>query len=307
MQLSEILAPWEYDGNAPPTVILGSQLLYKGSSVRFELLHQGTEDARLAFRMGEDDGSWTSTERMELCAPLKEATRCVVSALDKEAYVRLFHVGSEREAVRVEPKGIGRWRGWRDLESPFSLGRRISKMKSSQTREWMEKLLAQPSSDLVFAREFSRCDGSERRRRIYDFANEEDSRLAEEELYNLCRQSLQSDRELWIGVARIGWWLRPSFGSRPQATWHVQARGAVVQLSKRLESWANVLDQVCLPRSITEHLCLREWLEMHSVSIKGQLNAPSAHEQIEAHLALREWARAHLPPDVRAEMEERGF
>ena len=304
MQLSNILAPWEYDANAVPTVILGSELFYKESPVRFELLHQGTEDARLAFRVGEDDGSWTATERMELVAPFEEVAQCVVYALDKEAYVRLFHIGSEREAVRVEPNGIGHWRGWRELESPFSLGRRISKMKSSQTRNWIEKLLAQSSSDIAFAREFSRCDGFERRRLIFGFASEDEQRIAESELEALCCYALRAYMVLLSGTSPIQWDLAASHPRSPASFWHFCEVGGVFGRSEGLDEWAKILEQFGPLQPDTKHLCLREWFFKSPMLAQGQLDAPTAHEQIEAHLALRDWASGHLPPDVRAELEE---
>jgi len=307
MRLSDILAPWEYDANAPPTLIWESQLFYKRRPIRFELLDQGTEHARLAFRIGQDNGSWTAAQGIEPSASFAEVVGCVLSAIEKEAYIRLFHVSSDLEAVRVAPDGIGYWRGWHDLESPFSVGRRISKMKSSQTRNWVEKLLAQPSSDVAFAREFSRCDGFKKRRQIFGFASEDEQRIAESELEALCCQVLQAHIVLGDGATNIHWNLIASHPRSPACFWHFREDGGTFGRSPRLDDWAKILEQFGPLHPNTKHLCLREWFSKPSVLAEGQLSAPTAHEQIEAHLALRQWAQSHLPPDVRAELEELGF
>lgn len=299
MRIEEILAPWEFNQSAPPRLILSGELLFEERACRFALLDEPSEATRLVFRLGEDDGSWTATGWGWPSATHDYVEQRVLKALQNEACVRSFPLGSSRELLRVAPNGIGFWRGYHQ-PAYFGLGRRISNMKSSQTRNWLETLLARPSSDVAFARWFSQLNSNECRQLLFGFQTLEEWRVAEAQLIRLCCCVLQTEAALWNSTARINWNLRASFRGSPAYFLHYYSN---FRLKPRLDEWASVLDRYGPLYPDRSRLCLRGWFDQSPILAGGQLEAPTFHEQLEAHFELNEWARNHLPREVRDELE----
>lgn len=317
MKISDILAHWEFDAQAPPELVLVEPFLWREEPAHLALLSETSGQVRLIVRFERDDGSWTVGERQpRLCFSLpssptlddlREITR---QALKNERMCRVFPgLGN----VRIAPNGVGVWFHERLLHNlrvtgppdvvRFCLGRRISKIPASQTREWLANLLLRSSSDSSFARAFSRCNPSQKRQQAFGFATEEEAHHACVVLEWLCVRVLRCEAALWNGAPQIAWSLMSGNGRRSACFYYFRDDGAALKPTPRLDWWARVLEQFGPLQPHKNRLCVRDWLLQSPLLASGQLEAPTSHEQLEARLELRDWAQTHLPPDVRAELE----
>ena len=309
MKIEDVLAPWEYDEATPPEVVSGGELVCDGIPIRFILFNfnDPTAGARLAFRVGDDDGSWTAQEKVSSNARFNSPEQNIVSAWQSGAIERVFAFSStDDERLFIEPNGIGHWRGRYDQPVYFGLGRRISKMKSSQTRDWIETLLARPNSDVAFSRKFRHLDLPKLWELTFGFAETGKFREALSAMEWLCVRVIRSEVELWRVYSKVRWHL-PLWGvHRPFSFCLAEADGKPIEPTLYFVAWAKVLEKhgPLHPNDTNTHTCLRQWLQSsYALPISQVPESPNFHEQLEARLELRAWAKAHLPPDVRAELE----
>lgn len=321
MQLSEILAPWEYDGNAPPEVM--SHLRADGCLIA--LLADEKRYRRIVCRVDGDDGSWTVAGGGRLHLPFFAPAFHGASYNPSPWFLlqgveaarstgRLCRVMFAREGERVwrscvAPSGMGACQIGQDkqLTAPFThffLARETQEWSSSQTHEHLTNEAHNPDSSLSFALRFHLAPHVEKMRQLFGFATHAMFVRAQSELDGLARYVLRREASLWPSHEPLLWSLRMKLGN------DLQGRGRSYpyeSLPPSLGWWENTLRRFGPLQPQTSNVTLEQFWSSPLALTKVLVDAPSAHEQIEAHLALREWASGHLPPDVRAEMEERGF
>lgn len=294
MAESQLLAPWEYLGERPQIVEAG-ELLYQGRMARYELLlKHGRVQDYYDFRVSHfgDDGSWDVVMYGKPWEPPEIPGSRLRKAVKKKTVRREFYIGSD--LLRIRPNGTGYWYQDHEVMSSFHLGRSIVEFTSSQTYELILGLLAKPSSDVAYALRFKRMSYEEKKNRVFDVATSDELARLQGELSALCHLVLYSDEAIWHGKADLRWSLIASEARREahffSGWWpHNELE------SKRLNSWAKVLERFGPVHPKIKRLCVREEFRTSSCLIWDKLPAPSAHEQLEARLELEEWGHQNLP------------
>lgn len=306
MKTSDILAPWELHEEAAPEVVFVEPFKWRERQGQFALLRTPEDETRLVVRFERDDGSWIVAGKespfsfLRLYRPSSPQVQdAVLQALKQQRLCRAFpRLGD----FVVASSGLGAWAGKNPIR--FSLGRRISKMKSSQTRLWIEGLLSSSKSDVSFAGEFRRGDHWQRWQPAFGFGTEAEFHGALEETQWLCVRILRSELNLWPAMEAIRWRLMPWCATRPFCLRLYNEDGRALELTPRLSLWTEILKDYGPLHPNDTRLCLRDWLETSpALPFDPSLEVPTFHEQLEARLELRAWAQSHLPPEVRNELE----
>lgn len=305
MDDSQLLAPWEYEGEVPQIIEAG-ELLYKGRLVQYELLRGDRTLDQIVFRPEGEEGSWSMpwlTQRM-----VRGRTRAyVVHRLKRGDFVRQFRFDEER--MRISPCGVGYWHsdppGVPSDSWGFCLGKCIAGQTSSQTYDWVARLLARPASDVSFARRFYRASESKKWMQLWGLNNEEELSTVHAQLEDLCVRVLYAHADLWKWESQIDWMLINSLPEKETTfqIFHSSHETWPESLSARLNAWAEVTKRFGLPTFRVHRVCLEQFATQRTLLAKGHLTAPSAHQHLEARLQLREWMCQHVPSREWAELE----
>jgi len=321
MQLSDILAPWEFDAKAPPEVV--SHLRADGCLIA--LIAEEGRSRYVVFRLDGDDGSWAVGGDWSLETPYflpayhgamyepshRFLRQGVQAGRGKERICRVMfaHEGETSWRFCVAPSGAGTCQilqgsGEFAPYTPFFLGRETRDWSSSQTREYLAGEGHATASPLSFAQRFHLTSNAKKLCQLFGFNTEEEFARAQGELNALARFVLQREASLWLRYESLLWSLQTRLGNSLQTKANPYSYEAPPSY---LHRWADALLHFGPLQPQADNLTLEHFEGISPPLFRVSVDAPTAHEQIEAHLALREWASGHLPPDVRAELEEFGF
>ena len=313
MQISDVLASWEYDDANPPRLVVSVE----ADGLRIALLEEvargknSFDVRRVAFRAEDDDGSWTLTDKSSLFAPLFRHERyepspsilrgTTLAARDANEVCRLFFWRQKRGLWRasLSPFSVGLCQKRQRTQkfSPataFSFERAVRELPSSQTLELLRGEADNSASAVGFALRFHQMSGDERLATALGFPDVAHFKTAQREAENVLRYVLQTSKKMWKNRSEVLWRL---------TTRYVAENRRGLANVNRLRKWEEALLEYGPLRPHSTSLTLDHYWKTTDVLAQVMVQAPTFHEQLEARLELRAWARAHLPPDVCAELE----
>ncbi len=336
MRIADVLAPWEFDANAPPQIVSAQRFDWYGRSARLVLLVEANGRTRLVLRFAHDDGSWTVE------VPPTSASHRDWVFYTKLAGRALQPIHFTRPDVRANIDKALRWNYlcrvvclrqrhltwrvavWNDgrgtllpFESgshtrlappvPFLLPLHGEIEKASRLRLFVEHHWAETGSDISFSRRWTRFESAKRWAHLFGFESWKQFNVQQELVSRLARAALWNEPVLWNKQSEIAW-LVPISSNQEVRLQGQAGRVEQIQPSFRLSRWAEIFREFGPLQPDTSFECLRHfqattdgWLISHVAP------APTAHEQLEARLELRAWAKSHLPPDVQMELKRLEF
>ncbi len=168
--------------------------------------------------------------------------------------------------------------------APAQLPVDLSESQAALRRAWDD-----PASDARFAWKWAMQSDEERVKALTGFAGAWDWR----EIHQVMKWVLISAAALW--QLDRGWLWQISADARHDVLEdrsHGNSDPGIV-----LDEWISFLRSHYVPRwredLVTNHQCAREFCGTHgcNIGLVQMLNAPTAHERLEAQLALRDWLR----------------